>query len=253
MDQLQLLLDLHGDAYRQGPGGDRETEKAIDLASLDRHEPLKILDIGCGTGASTLTLARSLSANITAVDLLQGFLDTLDARAQREGVAGNINTLCASMDQIPLAEGEFDAVWSEGAIYNIGFRSGVTAWKRFLKPGGVLVVSEISWLTPIRPAEIENHWLGEYAEIDTPSAKIKVLEESGYSPVAYFTLPRHCWWDNYYEPLCANFEAFLDRHGHTTEARAIVEAERNEIALYKQYNAYYSYGFYLARRSGNQD
>ena len=45
---------------------------------LDGVAPLKIADIGCGTGASTLLLARSLDAQITAVDFLHDFLEVLE-------------------------------------------------------------------------------------------------------------------------------------------------------------------------------
>ena len=73
MEDYQLLIDLHKSANRQGPGGDAETEKALSLALVDRAAPLKIADIGSGTGASTLLLARLLEAQITAVDFLQDF------------------------------------------------------------------------------------------------------------------------------------------------------------------------------------
>jgi hypothetical protein len=33
---------------------------------------------------------------------------------------------------------ELDAIWSEGAIYNMGFEAAIAAWKAFLKPGGIL-------------------------------------------------------------------------------------------------------------------
>ena len=68
MDDFQLLVDLHKRAKRQGPGGDVETRKAIGLAMLDPSTPLKAADIGCGTGASTIQLARLLNAKITAID-----------------------------------------------------------------------------------------------------------------------------------------------------------------------------------------
>ncbi|MFP4168240.1 MAG: class I SAM-dependent methyltransferase, partial [Desulfonatronovibrionaceae bacterium] len=66
MNNLKLLVDLHKDGHRQGPGGDAQTELALDIAMVDRTAPLKIADIGCGTGASTLVLARLLNARITA-------------------------------------------------------------------------------------------------------------------------------------------------------------------------------------------
>ncbi|HBC58166.1 MAG TPA: SAM-dependent methyltransferase [Gammaproteobacteria bacterium] len=248
MNELQLLIDLHKRAKRQGPGGDKETEKAIDLARLDRDTPLKIADIGCGTGASTLTLARLTNAHITAVDFLQDFLDELENRAEAEGLSEKITPICASMDNLPFDLEEFDIIWSEGAIYNMGFKKGIVDWHRYLKPGGVLVVSEISWTTNSRCSELEKFWQGAYSEIDTPSAKIKVLEENGYSPIGYFLLPKHCWLDNYYAPLQDSFESFLNRNGNSEEARNIVEADRQEIELYKKYNSHYGYGVYLARK-----
>ena len=248
MDEFELLLDLHKGANRQGPGGDSETEKAIGLAGIDRNASLKIADIGCGTGASTLTLARLLNANITAVDFLQDFIDALANRAHSNGVDEKITPLCASMEQLPFEEEEFDVIWSEGAIYNIGFEKGVADWKRYLKPSGMLIASEITWLTSSRPSELQDHWNNEYPEIDTASAKIKILESSGYTPIGYFVLPEHCWLDNYYEPMRKSFDAFLSRNGNSEEARAIVEAERHEIELYKKYKAYFSYGVYIAKK-----
>ena len=248
MNDFELLIDLHKGANRQGPGGDAETEKAIDLACIDRNASLKIADIGCGTGSSALILARLLNAKITAVDFLQDFLDVLETRAKSEGVADKITTLCASMDELPFEEEQFDVIWSEGAIYNIGFQKGVTDWKRYLKPGGLLIVSEINWITHTRPAELQDHWDSEYPEIDTASSKIKVLEENGYSPIGYFVLPEHCWLDNYYDPMRSNFQDFLSRNGNSEEAGAIVGAEREEIELYEKHKAHYSYGVYIARK-----
>jgi SAM-dependent methyltransferase len=248
MNDFQLLIDLHRHATRQGPGGEAETKRALELAGLDRLRPLKIADIGCGTGASTILLAKELDAEITAVDFLTEFLDELQSRAKDHGVADRITTLNCSMDALPFTVGEFDVIWSEGAIYNMGFEAGVSAWSRFLKPGGKLIVSEITWLCATRPPELQSHWESEYPEVDVASTKIGILERHGYSPEAYFFLPMHCWLENYYRPMQSRFDTFLDRHGRCDQAKAIVEAERHEIALYEKYSAYYSYGVYVAKK-----
>jgi len=245
MEDYKLLIDLHKYGHRQGPGGDAETEQALNLSMVDRAAPLKVADIGCGTGASTLLLAR-----ITAVDFLQDFLDVLEERAERMGVADSISTLSCSMDKLPFADEELDVIWSEGAIYNIGFEKGVADWRRCLKAGGVLVASEITWTTDSRPPELQTHWNSEYPEIDVASAKIRVLEKHGYSPVGYFVLPKHCWIDHYYRPMQARFEDFLDRNRNSEEAQAIVAAEQREIKLYETYKAYISYGVYIAKKTG---
>lgn len=249
MDEMALLVDLHKQMYRQGPGGDQETELAVKLAEIDRTKPLQVADIGCGTGAPTLALARLLDAHITAVDALDDFLAVLDGRARGVGLSERISTVCASMEQLPLADEAYDVIWSEGAVYNMGFERGLREWRRFLKPQGILVVSEITWLSASRPQEIDTYWRGEYSEIDTASAKMELLERNGYLPLGYFTLPQHCWLDNYYRPLQESFPGFLARNGDSREAREIVAAEEREIEMYERFGAFYSYGVYIARTS----
>jgi len=251
LDELSLLVELHRDGKRQGPGGDDETRLAITLSGLSGSEGLKIADIGCGTGASTLVLAKELHASVTAVDFLSDFLHDLDIAAERENLGERIETLAASMDALPFEERSFDAIWSEGAIYNIGFANGIKAWRRFLKPDGILAVSELTWLTQERPAELEQHWIREYPEVDTASAKMAILERNGFSPIGYFALPKRCWLENYYRPMQARFAAFLARNGNSESAAAIVAAEEHEIALYERNSAFVSYGYYVARRTAD--
>lgn len=248
VEDYQLLIDLHKGTNRQGPGGDAETELAIGLSMIDRSAPLKIADIGCGTGASTLVLAKQLNAQITAVDFFQDFLDVLENRAQNLGLSQKISTLCCSMDNLPFGDKEFDIIWSEGAIYNIGFERGVKDWNRYLKLGGLLVVSEITWTTDSRPPELQKYWDDAYSEIDVASSKIRVLETNGYSPVGYFVLPEHCWMENYYRPMQNSFKDFLGRNGNSEAASAIIEEESREIKLYEKFKTHYSYGVYIASK-----
>lgn len=248
-----LLIDLHKGGNRQGPGSEDHTGLAITLSGLSAHsDALQIADVGCGTGASTLVLAKSLNAEITAVDLFPEFLNILTDSAEKKGLAGRIRTLACSMDELPFEENSLDAIWAEGAIYNVGFGKGVEYFRRFLKPGGILAVSEITWLTQDRPEAITAYWHGEYPEIARPADKIRILEELGFVLRGYFPLPEACWTDHYYTPLQSRFDPFLTRYD-TEEARSIIDAETREIELYKKYGRYYSYGFYIAQKEREEN
>ncbi len=249
MENIELLIDLHRDGKRQGPGGDDETRLAIRLSGLSEAKDLRIADIGCGTGASTLVLAQTLDATVTAVDFLPDFLHQLERTAASHALGERIEPCVAAMDALPFEAHAFDAIWSEGAIYNMGFANGVRAWRRFLKPGGILAVSELTWLTQDRPPALEQYWMAEYGEVDRASAKLAVLEAHGFSPIGYFPLPERCWLDHYYRPLQARFADFLARHDHAAAATAVVAAEAQEIALYERHRAYVSYGYYIAKMS----
>lgn len=245
----KLLIELYKANVRQGPGGDEQTLQALHMTGLvGASELLHVADIGCGTGASTLTLAENLNAQITAVDLFQDFLDVLNLRAQKRCVADKINTLVASMDELPFEEASLDLIWAEASIYNMGFEKGVKYLRHFLKTGAILAVSEITWLTQARPEEIQKHWDLEYPEIATASDKTNLLESSGFILKGYFSLPTHCWIENYYTPLEDACDQLIAQHP-TQDAKELIEAEKAEIALYKKYADYYSYGFYIAQKS----
>lgn len=250
VDGLALLADLYSNTPRQGPGGASQTALALTLTGLASRASMRVADIGCGSGASTLQLAASLDAHITAIDFLQPFLDTLSSTARERGLADRITPVACDMAALPFARASLDLIWSEGAIYNLGFARGVREWREFLKPGGVLAVSEITWLAAQRPRALENFWYAAYPEIDSAPAKLRVLEDAGYTVLGYFALPETSWLDNFYTPLEANFDSFLARHQRSAAARALVDEHCREIALYRANKELYSYGFYVARRVG---
>lgn len=244
---FELLVDLHRPHARQGPGSHASTLLALELARIDRDRPLRIADLGCGTGSSALVLAEHLDGEILAVDLFEPFLEELRVRADARNMSARITAVQGSIDDLPFDDGEFDLIWSEGAIYNIGFEAGVNLWRRYLQPGGTLVASEVTWLTDSRPTALEEHWLAEYPEIDTASAKLAILEKARFSPTGYFTLPEACWREEYYEPILADLDEFRTRH-NSPLADQIAEAERAEATLYETYSDYFSYGVYIAQR-----
>lgn len=248
MENLELLIDLHKHGDRQGPGSNSATELAITLASLDDSRGLRIADLGCGTGASTLCLANKLNAEVIAIDFVPEFIEVLRQNIESSGLSQRIHHQVRSMDDLEFSNNELDVIWSEGAIYNIGFEQGINYWRQFLKPQGILAVSEITWLTDRRPDEIQSYWNAQYPEIDTASAKIKLLEESGYAPLGYFVLPERCWLDNYYHPLQRRFDEFLGRHSNSDVAQALVETEIQEIKVFKKFKQYFGYGFYIASK-----
>lgn len=252
MDQqtmFALLVDLHKDGRRQGPGSAEDTLRALDLARLDPTAKVQVADIGCGTGASTLVLAEALPhAKILAVDLFPEFLAVLQQNAESAGSAARIETRAESMDALPFARDTFDLLWSEGAIYHMGFQKGLATWRPFLRPGGVIAVSEITWLRPDPPNEIVTYWNAEYPEMGTAAEKLAIVEQAGFDPIGYFCLTPAAWIENYYEPTERRIPAFLARHAGRPEARQVADMERREYSLYKRYHDWFSYGFYIARK-----
>jgi SAM-dependent methyltransferase len=248
MDDTALLIDFYRPLQRLGPGSETHTLRALELSGLFGSANLNVADLGCGTGASTLVLADHLDGEITAVDLFPEFLEELEKRAQNRTPNAQITTLTGSFEDLPFERESLDAIWAEGSIYNLGFEAGLKSWSPFLADGGILAVSELTWLTYDRPAELQRFWDDAYPEVNRASAKFALLEAAGFTPIGYFVLPDWCWTTNFYEPLQARFDDFLREHAHSDAATALVDAQKQEHALYEKYRSYFSYGFYIAQK-----
>ncbi len=242
-----LVTAYFGALPRQGPGSEAATLCALEYTG-SLPADARIADLGCGTGASTRVLARYTDARITALDACPDFVAQLRQTAQKEGWGSRLQAIVGTMEAPPF-DGLFDLIWSEGAIYNIGFERGIKAWKRYVKPGGYLAVTEISWLTEERPAEIEAYWQSAYDGMDTVAHKVGQLQTQGYRPVATFVLSRDCWTDNYYLPQRQVQRRLLETYPGNARVKAFIENQRLEAALYDRYNAYYGYVFYIAQRT----
>lgn len=248
MTELDLLIDLHLRNHRQGPGSTTETLKAMALTGLNPASSLKVADIGCGTGASTLILARETNWQIRAVDLFPAFLNKLEKQASSTAPKQTISLAQEDMNQLSFKAQSLDLIWSEGAIYSMGFANGLKKWREFLVDDGILAISEICWTSANRPAEIEAYWNAEYPEIATLEEKAKQMESHGYKLIDSFILEANSWLNNYFEPLEQTIPLFLEEHKHTELAQKVVELHRMEYELYRKFQAYYSYGFFIARK-----
>jgi len=248
MTDIELMIDFYKNIDRQGPGSTNETLKALHLTGLNLENSLNIADIGCGTGAQTFTLVENISGHITAVDLFPEFLEKVKIKTIDKNLEPRITTDIQSMDRLPYENSAFDLIWSEGAIYIMGFEEGIQSWRPFIKDKGYLVVSEICWFTKSRPEELESYWLKEYPQMDTLSNKEKVLEKSGYKSIASFKLPEYCWMENYYQPIREYIPEFLEENKNCQVAKALAVELMKEIEMYEKYKEFYGYGFYIAQK-----
>jgi SAM-dependent methyltransferase len=244
---FDLICEYFASLERQGPGSTEVTIKALSfIDNLSGRS--RIADIGCGTGGQTVVLAEHAPGHITAIDLFPAFIDLLNANIMKHNLGERISGVVGSMEELPFKPGELDLIWSEGAIYNIGFERGINEWREFLKPGGYLAVTEASWFTGERPAEIEAFWNDAYPEIDTIPNKVEQMQKAGYLPVATFILPENCWTDNFYTPQVEAREAFLRKHAGNKTAEAFIASEKHETELYYKYKDYYGYVFYIGKK-----
>ncbi len=247
---MEVFLEVQRGLPRQGPGCAASTLAALALCRGLPERPA-VLDIGCGPGLQTLTLARTLAGPpIAALDLFLEYLDQLRARAAADGVDGRIAAVVGDMTALPFSGPRFDLIWSEGAAYIMGFAAAVEAWRRLLRPGGFLVVSDLVWLLADPPAEAVAMWAEEYPAMCDVETRIAEVRQAGLTYLNSVPIPEAGWWDDYYTPLAAKLPALKDAWQGDADALAIIDATEREIDTRRRFGASYGYVLFAARTEG---
>ena len=113
------------------------------LASTVGAAPLRVLDVGCGTGFLALRLAE-LGHSVTGVDLAERMLER--ARAKAEAADLSVDFRSGDAAALELGDETYDVVVARHVIWNLPDpRQGVAEWVRVLRPGGSLLLVEGKW------------------------------------------------------------------------------------------------------------
>jgi SAM-dependent methyltransferase len=243
----EAFFRLFSGLPRYGPGSDDSTREALRRLKGLPAAP-RVLDLGSGSGRQTLVLARELGVPIIAVDSHAPFLAELEAEAERQGLRHLVRTRCADFRHLEDAPGSYDLLWSEGAIYLLGWAEGLEQWRPLLAPGGWMAVTEATWLTDTPPPEAVEFWREAYPTMGTVASNTATAREAGYQVLETFAQPASAWWDDFYRPLRGRIAALrAEAEADPALAEAIASTVK-EIELYERYGDHYGYVFYLLRR-----
>ena len=137
-----------------------------------------IIDIGCGGGRHSLTMARD-GFRVTASDLSPVGVAAVASRAAEEGLT--IDTTTAPMHEIPYPDGHFDGIVCFGVLNYVPVdvvEETVVEFERILKPGGrfhIMVRGDQDWRIRFARPTKPNEYILEGLE-DTPAAAEESLE-----------------------------------------------------------------------------
>ena len=237
---------IYADLKQDAPGSNEETLAAFNKLDLPDHP--EIIDIGCGKGRHTIEIAKHTNGRITAVDNYKPSLDILKNNAEKNNVSASIKCLKADMCDLNVPPASFDLVWSEGAIYNMGFSKGIREWKNLVKACGYLVVSELVWIRNDPPGELRAFWEEEYPDMLSLTDAVAIIERKNLDLLEHFQISREAW-DNYYIPLEQKLEEERIEQNGNVVAQEVITMLQQEIDVYRNFKDFFGYVFFIMRKT----
>jgi arsenite methyltransferase len=143
---------------------------------------LRVLDAGCGVGATACYLVKTYGCRVTGIDLRESMVERARERAQREGIGGRATFRTADVRDLPFEDESFDVVLCESvATFVEDKQQVVDELVRVVKAGGRVGLNEQVWLQP--PTEemrqFARHMWDITAEIPTQEDWERMLTVAG--------------------------------------------------------------------------
>ncbi|MGD9321079.1 MAG: class I SAM-dependent methyltransferase [Desulfobacteraceae bacterium] len=252
MEGMEYLYELCEALPRCGPGDNEYTRRAFHAIPQPPQHPL-ILDIGSGPGVQTIELARISNGRIMALDNHQAFLDKLMEQASKQGLEGKIAPKNVSMLDMDFEEKTFDIIWSEGALYFMGFQNGLKRCHQLLKNKGYLAVSELVYTSLDPPDVVIKYLENEYPDIKNIKDNMELIQREGFKLISHFTLPESAWLNDYYLPMEKELSHLNKKYQGNEIALVVFESFRNEINFYRKYSKFYGYEFFVMQKNNEYE
>lgn len=223
-----------------GPNSESDTTRAYELLSIS---PKRVLEVGCGKGNSTIVLAKLSNAKIIATDNEQSALDQLEDKVTQNNLNERVSTQCMSMTELDFGSQKFDLIWAEASAYIMGIENALSKWKELLIDNGILVFSDLVWLTDNPSQDAIEHWKNDYPDIQTVDTRKSQIKKAGYKLQHTFTVSESAW-KSYYEPLEQRLKELAPK---MSGSQAVIDIQ-SEVDLYKTRLGEFGYQFFIAEK-----
>ena len=230
------------------PGGFQGTKLLAEQIRITENTIL--LDAGCGSGSSSIFLARRYGCRVVGVDVDRNSLIKAYAMARRKGVLDRVAFRHMDIVDLTFQDQLFDGVLVQAALIFTEKREALHSIYRKIRSGGFIGVIELAWKTSPPDSivrRVRNTLCAAAGNTELHTDWINLLNHTGFN-VAYAEL----------RDLHFNFSGMLRNEGALSTLRialkcafdkAVKRKTREVTNLFKETREYLGYGIYVGRKN----
>lgn len=222
--------------------GEPETLDLLGAALLTGRSQL-VMEVASGKGEAACVIASRRGCRVVAVDRHPPFIALAARKVVERGLSGAVQLLRADGGRLPLAGDVFDAAYCIGAPSIVGLEACVRELHRTVRPGGVVVVSDIAWRSkPEQPLGPEWGWIARATEHLSGDDYRQALAQAGLEVERVHVHPREAW-NAYHRPMLTVVaeERARGEQAFADEVERGIEVERRGV------EAFFDYVTFVAR------
>ena len=178
LDNLSWFDQLH-------MGGRKATRNLAELASL--KPGMKILDVGCGVGGPSRTLAAEFGCQVTGLDITESYVQAAEMLTEKVGLSESVTFQVGNALDLEFDPETFDVVWSQNTIMNIEDKKQLfQEIRRVLRNEGILAI-EALMAGEKEETRFPVYWADNpsVSFVSTPASLTQIMEETGFEQIAW--------------------------------------------------------------------
>lgn len=193
------------------------------LSRIPKINSPKILDMGCGTGVTTIFLAEISGGTVYAFDIDSLCISFLTDKIENQNLSDRVTAEVNSVSNLYFDENSFDIILAEGLLNIIGFEKGLSVAKEYLKNNGYFIIHD----------ELKNH-----------IEKTEIIKKYSFELIYHSELDENIWWNDYYKCLENKINSCKDK-----ALLGLLQNDLNEIEMFRKDPSPFKSVYYILQNS----
>lgn len=242
-------------------GGLDATQELLELCHVEPGA--RILDVGCGAGATPVYIVQNYDCYVVGVDISHKMILRSEQMARRKGVADSLEFRVADVQDLPFEDETFDAVISESVTaFPEDKQRAINEYVRVTKPSGYVGLNESTWLKTPPPPEMVawvSQDVGATVKPLTSAEWVAFLETAGLveiitknDKVNVQNETKGIFRRYGFGGMLRVFSRTIRLYARNPAYRQFVKDVRQDGVTPKNLDEYFGYGLYIGRKPANE-